>query len=53
MTHRILVVEDDQDIGDLSQESLTRAGYEVLRAKDGAVRWSLWMMNWTWSFWIS
>lgn len=35
MTHRILVVEDDQDIGDLSQESLTRAGYEVLRAKDG------------------
>lgn len=35
MTHRILVVEDDQDIGDLLEESLTRAGYEVLRAKDG------------------
>ncbi|MCE4938855.1 two-component response regulator YrkP [Bacillus velezensis] len=35
MTHRILVVEDDHDIGDLLEESLTRAGYEVLRAKDG------------------
>ncbi|OLQ51747.1 DNA-binding response regulator [Bacillus licheniformis] len=35
MTHRILVVEDDEDIGDLLEESLTRAGYEVLRAKDG------------------
>ncbi|NLS87505.1 response regulator transcription factor [Bacillus subtilis] len=35
MTHRILVVEDDQDICDLLEESLTRAGYEVLRAKDG------------------
>ncbi|MBQ4841021.1 response regulator transcription factor [Bacillus safensis] len=35
MTHRILVVEDDQDIGDLLQESLTRAGYEVLRAMNG------------------
>ncbi|MBW5448714.1 response regulator [Cohnella sp. CFH 77786] len=35
MAHRILVVEDDQDIGDLLGESLTRAGYEVLRAKDG------------------
>ncbi|UBM44559.1 two-component response regulator YrkP [Bacillus velezensis] len=35
MTHRILVVEDDHDISDLLEESLTRAGYEVLRAKDG------------------
>ncbi|MDV9183282.1 MULTISPECIES: two-component response regulator YrkP [Bacillus] len=35
MTHRILVVEDDRDIGDLLEESLMRAGYEVLRAKDG------------------
>ncbi|MCB7141949.1 two-component response regulator YrkP [Bacillus velezensis] len=35
MTHRILVVEDDRDIGDLLKESLTRSGYEVLRAKDG------------------
>lgn len=35
MTHRILVVEDDRDIGDLLQESLTRAGYEVLRAMNG------------------
>ncbi|WPF80334.1 two-component response regulator YrkP [Bacillus velezensis] len=35
MTHRILVVEDDRDIGDLLKESLMRAGYEVLRAKDG------------------
>lgn len=35
MTHRILVVEDDQDIGDLLQESLTRTGYEVLRAMNG------------------
>ncbi|MGG1862304.1 response regulator transcription factor [Bacillus safensis] len=35
MTHRILVVEDDQDIGELLQESLTRAGYEVLRAMNG------------------
>lgn len=35
MTHRILVVEDDQDIGDLLKESLMRVGYEVLRAKDG------------------
>ncbi|MEG7281017.1 two-component response regulator YrkP [Bacillus sp. 0909A] len=35
MTHQILVVEDDEDIGDLLEESLTRAGYEVLRAKDG------------------
>ncbi|MGY4715364.1 two-component response regulator YrkP [Bacillus amyloliquefaciens] len=35
MTHRILVVEDDHDIGDLLEESLMRAGYEVLRAKDG------------------
>ncbi|MEK4545104.1 two-component response regulator YrkP [Bacillus sp. FSL L8-0173] len=35
MTHRILVVEDDRDIGDLLEESLTRSGYEVLTAKDG------------------
>ncbi|MFV9833205.1 two-component response regulator YrkP [Bacillus stercoris] len=35
MTHRILVVEDDEDICELLEESLTRAGYEVLRAKDG------------------
>lgn len=35
MTHRILVVEDDQDIGDLLEESLKRANYEVLRARDG------------------
>lgn len=35
MAYRILVVEDDEDIGDLLEESLTRAGYEVLRAKDG------------------
>lgn len=35
MTHRILVVEDDQDISDLLQESLTRTGYEVLRAMNG------------------
>lgn len=35
MTHRILVVEDDQDIGSLLQDSLTRVGYEVLRAQDG------------------
>nr|WGD85459.1 two-component response regulator YrkP [Bacillus subtilis] len=35
MVYRILVVEDDEDIGDLLEESLTRAGYEVLRAKDG------------------
>lgn len=35
MNHRILVVEDDQEIGDILEESLTRAGYEVIRAKDG------------------
>ncbi|MCK6076873.1 response regulator transcription factor [Paenibacillus silvae] len=35
MSHRVLVVEDDRDIGDLLQESLRRAGYEVLRATDG------------------
>lgn len=35
MTHRILVVEDDQDIGVLLKESLMRAGYEVFTAQDG------------------
>lgn len=35
MPHRILVVKDDQDIGDLLQESLTRTGYDVLRVMNG------------------
>jgi two-component system phosphate regulon response regulator PhoB len=33
--HRILIVEDDQDIADLIGFNLQRAGYEVIKAHDG------------------
>ncbi len=33
--HRILIVEDEQDIADLIGFNLQRAGYEVLKAHDG------------------
>ena len=33
--HRILIVEDEQDIADLVGFNLQRAGYEVLKAHDG------------------
>lgn len=33
--HRILIIEDEQDIADLVGFNLQRAGYEVLKAHDG------------------
>jgi DNA-binding response OmpR family regulator len=38
-THRILVVEDDADIRHLNREVLTRHGYHVDAAEDGARAW--------------
>jgi two-component system response regulator QseB len=38
-TRRILVVEDDSDIRQLGTELLTRSGYEVDCAADGAAAW--------------
>lgn len=35
--HRILIVEDEQDIADLIGYNLQRAGYEVIKAHDGLV----------------
>ncbi len=35
LQHRILVVDDDQDIRELLDEYLTRAGYQVSTVKDG------------------
>lgn len=35
--HRILIVEDEQDIADLIGFNLQRAGFEVLKAYDGVV----------------
>jgi two-component system, OmpR family, phosphate regulon response regulator PhoB len=35
--HRILIVEDEQDIADLIGFNLQRAGFEVLKAHDGIV----------------
>jgi DNA-binding response OmpR family regulator len=37
--HRILVVEDDSDIRQLSTEVLIRSGYQVDTAEDGAAGW--------------
>ena len=36
---RILVVDDDGDIRQLVREALTRSGFEVDDAKDGAMAW--------------
>ena len=38
-THRILVVEDDDEIRRLNTEVLIRQGYQVDAAGDGAVAW--------------
>jgi DNA-binding response OmpR family regulator len=37
--HRILVVDDDKSIRELNTELLTRCGFEVDAAADGAVGW--------------
>jgi len=37
--HRILVVDDDKSIRELNTEMLTRSGFEVDAAADGAVGW--------------
>jgi two-component system alkaline phosphatase synthesis response regulator PhoP len=37
--HRILMVEDDISVSLLNTEILTRSGYEVDAAKDGAAAW--------------
>jgi two-component system, OmpR family, response regulator len=37
--HRILVVDDDNDVRQLSVDVLTDSGYEVDVAKDGAAGW--------------
>jgi two-component system alkaline phosphatase synthesis response regulator PhoP len=37
--HRILVVDDDKSIRELNTEMLTRCGFEVDAAADGAVGW--------------
>lgn len=38
-THRILVVEDDNDLLQLSVNVLARSGYSVEAVKDGAAAW--------------
>jgi len=38
-TTRILVVEDDRDVRQLNTEVLSRSGYEVDAAEDGAAAW--------------
>jgi len=40
-THRILVVEDDQDILQLNTAVLSQAGYLVATAANGAIAWDL------------
>jgi len=40
--HRILVVDDDPNIRETLRIALTKAGYEVLQAKDGAEAIHLW-----------
>jgi DNA-binding response OmpR family regulator len=40
-THRILVVEDDQDILQLNTAVLSQAGYLVETAANGAIAWDL------------
>jgi DNA-binding response OmpR family regulator len=37
--HRILVVDDDKSIRQLTTEMLTRSGFEVDTAADGAAGW--------------
>jgi len=37
--HRILVVDDDNDVRQLSVDVLTGSGYDVEAAKDGAAGW--------------
>jgi DNA-binding response OmpR family regulator len=39
--HRILVVEDDGDIRQINTEALTRCGYQVDTAGDGASAWNI------------
>jgi len=36
MPSRILVVEDDEEISEILQYNLTRAGHQVLQVADGA-----------------
>jgi DNA-binding response OmpR family regulator len=36
---RILIIEDDEDIAELVQQGLTRAGHKVIMAFDGASGW--------------
>ena len=36
---RILVVEDDRDVRELNTKVLSRSGYEVDAAEDGAAAW--------------
>jgi DNA-binding response OmpR family regulator len=43
--HRILVVEDDEDILRLNTEVLTDAGYRADAAADGAIAWSALQLN--------
>lgn len=43
--HRILVVEDDEDIRRLNTEVLIRHGYQVDAAEDGAVAWDALQLN--------
>ena len=43
--HRILVVEDDMCIRQLSTESLSLCGYHVDAAADGAVAWDALQLN--------
>jgi two-component system OmpR family response regulator len=43
--HRILVVEDDQDIRRLNTEVLIQSGYHVDAAEDGAAGWEALQLN--------
>ena len=43
--HRILVVDDDEDIRRLNTEVLTSSGYRVDEAADGAIAWNALRLN--------
>jgi two-component system OmpR family response regulator len=44
-THRILVVDDDEDIRRLNTEVLVNSGYRVDGAADGAMAWDALQLN--------
>lgn len=45
LQHRILVVDDDEDIRQLNTELLLNSGYQVDAAADGALAWNTLRLN--------